>query len=278
MPNWVRNTVTSDNWELLKEKFTTKDENGKLTVDFNLVIPIPKDLNITCGSYEWKTHSFLSEELINNQNTRLKPMLDIAYDENLTQEEFVKKVLKAITIKSIQELYDINLSTDEQIKEAVENIIKGYYNLQKYGYVNWYEAHNALWNTKWNACECEIDDDLHRITFDTAWAMPFNVYSKLSKDVNIKVAYADEDLGNNYGISEFKDGIECIILADNKSIGEAMAISGYDIDEIEDYFSEDNYTDEEIQEYFNDDRESLIATTKDDLEHALRKLEKHNLA
>lgn len=278
MPNWVRNTVTSDNWELLKEKFTTKDENGKLTVDFNLVIPIPKDLNITCGSYEWKTHSFVNEELIAKQNTRLKPMLDIAYDENLTQEEFVKKVLKAITIKSIQELYDIRLSTDEQIKEAVENILKGYYNLQKYGYVNWYEAHNALWNTKWNACDCEIDDDLQRITFDTAWAMPFNVYSKLSKDVNIKVAYADEDLGNNYGISEFKDGIECIILADNKSIGEAMAISGYTEDEVEDYFSEDNYTDEEIKDYFNDDRESLIATTKDDLEHALRKLEKHNLA
>ena len=278
MPNWVRNTVTSDNWELLKEKFTRVNEDGELTVDFNLVIPVSEDLNITSGSYEWKTKSFFNEELITKQNTRLKPMLDIAYDENLTQEEFVKKVLKAITIKSIQELYDIKLSTDEQIKEAVENILKGYYNLQKYGYVNWYEAHNALWNTKWNACDCEIDDDLQRITFDTAWAMPFNVYSKLSKDVNIKVAYADEDLGNNYGISEFKDGIECIILADNKSIGEAMAVRGYTEDEIEDYFSEENYTDEEIQEYFHDNRESLIATTKDDFEHASRKLEKHNLA
>lgn len=278
MPNWVRNTVTSDNWELLKEKFTTKGENGELTVDFNLVIPVSEDLDITSGSYEWKTRSFLNEELITKQNTRLKPMLDIAYDENLTQEEFVKKVLKAITIKSIQELYDIKLSTNEQIKEAVENILKGYYNLQKYGYVNWYEAHNALWGTKWNACDCEIDDDLQRITFDTAWAMPFNIYSKLSKDVNIKVAYADEDLGNNYGISEFKDGIECIILADNKSMGEAMAIRGYTEDEIEDYFSEEGYTDEEIQEYFNDNRENLIATTKDDFEHASRKLERHNLA
>lgn len=278
MPNWVRNTVTSDNWELLKEKFTTKGENGELTVDFNLVIPVSEDLNITSGSYEWKTKSFFDEELIAKQNTRLKPMLDIAYDENLTQEEFVKKVLKAITIKSIQELYDIRLSTDEQIKEAVENILKGYYNLQKYGYVNWYEAHNALWDTKWNACNCEVDDDLQRITFDTAWAIPLNVYLKLSKDVNIKVAYADEDLGNNYGISEFKDGIECVILADNKSIGEAMAIRGYTEDEIDDYFSEEGYTDEEIQNYFNDSRENLICITKDDFEHASRKLEEHNLA
>lgn len=278
MPNWVRNIVTSDDWELLKEKFTTKGENGELTVDFNLVIPVSEDLNITSGNYEWKTKSFFNEELITKQNTRLKPMLDIAYDENLTQEEFVKKVLKAITIKSIQELYDIRLSTDEQVKGAVENILKGYYNLQKYGYVNWYEAHNALWDTKWNACDCEIDDDLQRITFDTAWAMPFNVYSELSKNVNITVAFANEDLGSNYGIIEFNDGIGCNILKHDGSIGEAMAIRGYTKDEIEDYFSEEGYTDEEIQEYFNDDRESLIATTTDDFNYAQRILEEYNLA
>ena len=31
MPNWVRNTVTSNNWELLKEKFTTN--YGQLSIE-----------------------------------------------------------------------------------------------------------------------------------------------------------------------------------------------------------------------------------------------------
>jgi hypothetical protein len=66
-------------------------------------------------------------------------------------------------------------------------------NLKKYGYKNWYDWCCAEWGTKWNAggedndnMTVDYDDDLHDtgialFQFDTAWAPPVGVYSKLKE-------------------------------------------------------------------------------------------------
>ena len=55
MPNWVTNTVKVENWDVLKEKLIDVD---KYEVDFNKLIPMPEDLNITAGGYEWQEDKY----------------------------------------------------------------------------------------------------------------------------------------------------------------------------------------------------------------------------
>ena len=51
MPNWVTNNLNIAEKDLETFKKLALDENGM--VDFNILIPRPKDLDITAGSYEW---------------------------------------------------------------------------------------------------------------------------------------------------------------------------------------------------------------------------------
>lgn len=46
MPNWVKNIVTIEDTEALK-KMLTKDNEGKLQFDFNVVLPMPEELSTT---------------------------------------------------------------------------------------------------------------------------------------------------------------------------------------------------------------------------------------
>ena len=80
-------------------------------------------------------------------------------------------------------------------------------NIAKYGCKSWYEWHNRYWNTKWNACDTEVDGN--QITFDTAWSFPAPVIEKLSElfpDVTFDFIYADEDCGSNTGCGSITNG------------------------------------------------------------------------
>ena len=53
MPNYVINKVTCDNMDELKKLLLNKDEN----VDFNIIIPKPKDLYIASGLHSYYIQS-----------------------------------------------------------------------------------------------------------------------------------------------------------------------------------------------------------------------------
>jgi hypothetical protein len=75
------------------------------------------------------------------------------------------------------------------------------------GIPNWYDWNIENWGTKWNSYSSYIEDNV--ITFDTAWSCPEPVFRKLSKmfpKVEIKVEFADEDIGSNCGILTCKNG------------------------------------------------------------------------
>lgn len=48
---------------------------------------------------------------------------------------------------------------------------------------NWYNWNNANWNTKWDACDSEVDINPHSITlrFNTAWSPPDPVFAAMSE-------------------------------------------------------------------------------------------------
>ena len=83
--------------------------------------------------------------------------------------------------------------------------------------------------------------------------------------------YADEDAGNNYGIDIYENGELTMLITDiNKSIGEAYACRGESLENIRDYYCENNFTDEEMQEYFGTDRETFIDEAEKDFNKAMQ--------
>lgn len=94
--------------------------------------------------------------------------------------------------------------------------------IQKYGYDNWYDWNIENWGTKWNAYDIKIFQNT--IEFQTAWSTPEPVIQKLSEkfpETTFTIKYADEDMGSNCGIYEYKNGqmihnqIENKIFAEN---------------------------------------------------------------
>lgn len=218
MPNHVIHKVTCSNMDKLKELLV----NEKGEVDFNIAIPRPKDLDITSGSNSYDTPSkyFFTEEAkrkLEKQRRIIGNVLEMFYDDTMTQAEFVQKVLedkKLIntikTFKGWRSRRSKNVQyvmKKKELAEALENYIKGFFNLKRYGETDWYEWSIKHWGTKWNAYDEVIDDNV--IEFSTAWSTPLPVLvevSKRLKNVEINVDYADEDIGSNCGTLEILNG------------------------------------------------------------------------
>lgn len=261
MPNWITNIVTptnKDDWGKLKELLL----NDEGAVDFNKVFPVNDDLHITAGCYEYINPngyvSSFSQITLDKQEERITPILSVIYNDTISQEDFVQcfveTQLKDMK-KVFKEVYSIHDVATKNGLENILNIVKGYFNLRRYGYVNWYEVQNTKWGTKWNACESRIDEGTMQIEFETAWSCPFPILAEISKSVPLTVAFADafadEDIGSNCGLLTINDG-ECMEYASShnensevEGLALALLIKGYDV---ESYF--EDYTDEEIQEYF----------------------------
>ena len=88
---------------------------------------------------------------------------------------------------------------------------------------DWYSWHTHFWGTKWNANETHVKND-YTVEFDTAWNTPEGVFKAISKKykTKVKVAYADEDLGNNCGIITYIDGEETSFKEGNEDFAERI--------------------------------------------------------
>lgn len=213
MPNWVMSSIIVNNekdFEKLKELLV--NENGQ--IDFEKLIPTPQDLNITAGCYEWETDVYnlgFKNDIIAKQNEILKPLLDKIYDvynnnnttkDTLTQERFVNTAINfSDVVNAIQKVHN----RDDIQNEDLKNVLKGYYNFRKYGFVNWYDFHNVKWGTKWNVDDTACIGNLS-MCFQTAWDTPLGIFKELSKHIDFTVGYADEDIGSNFGVIEVKNG------------------------------------------------------------------------
>lgn len=80
-------------------------------------------------------------------------------------------------------------------------------NVQKYGYLTWYEFCVGEWGCKWNASEVSVNGNI--MEFETPWSMPDGIAKKLSEmfpEVTLEWRYADEDTGYNVGEEHYKAG------------------------------------------------------------------------
>lgn len=175
MPNHITNqlTVEGDYERIFAEtQGDIFDESESLEFDFNKIVPMPKELNITSdGLLMW-----LKEDRFNMRAGK-------------TIDDLKKLLMKA------------------ELSE-VENFAKGVVNLKKYGYPDWYEWCCDNWGTKWNAYSVKKLEP-GTIQFQTAWAAPIPIFEALSAKypaAKFKVKFADEDVGSNIGDVTFQNG------------------------------------------------------------------------
>lgn len=189
MPNHVTNklrfeNISDDIWVHICKVLQGDDpERSYGSVDFNVLIPMPEELNIESGSIGqngyWAYRKFL---------------LDSA---GLSPEQ-----ASALELQRIGEIADPNRCNWELGKKYYENE-------QKYGYTTWYGWCNAHWGTKWNAYDCTHNDTAHEFEFLTAWCPPEPVIEKISErfpDITIVHRWADENVGYNVGGREYLAG------------------------------------------------------------------------
>ena len=257
MPNWVSNTIILKSEEDLKFfKELLVDENGE--VDFEKLIPMPKDLDITAGSYEWKVDTYglgFNKEKEVMQNKLIKPLLDNIYKEDMTQDRFVNTAINfSDVVNNIKEVHNA------QKTEDIDNILRGYYNLRKYGVINWYDFHNAEWGTKWNASET-CNNDLV-FFFQTAWSTPMGIWQELSNYLDFKVAFADEDIGCNFGVIEVENGEATIDFFEDLDKEEKYYISSA-LSGLDEHCYEEMCQDVDVEPLSEEKRQQLNELIKD---------------
>lgn len=138
------------------------------------------------------------------------------------QIQEVKEFIKVEKTEENQEVYgigtiDFNKITPMSKWVCRANLI-GEFEREKYGDENcWYKWSIKNWGTKWNAVSNPYRSESENVIFfTTAGDCPIDLIKKLSwifPEVELEIAWADEDLGYNLGIIRFKDGeiLESII-------------------------------------------------------------------
>lgn len=168
MPNWVRSKVTGISAEDL-QPYISKDDYGTEYLDFEKIIPMPKELAIESSS-------------------RL--------DKGM---EFIDSHVLSVEL--------INSLSDEE-KECLNLGFKGLYNERHYGFKDWYDWCRARWGTKWNSHDCDFCGDEFYISTAWSCPVPiFQKLSELLHK-EIEIVYADEDSGYNTGEYVFENGEE----------------------------------------------------------------------
>ena len=166
--------------------------------------------------------------------------------------------LVSMLVKEVNGSKMTNFNGIIPMPEELRNTTQGHYsgceeiferNKAKYGYCSWYDFACHNWGTKWDKNYVRIDDDV--IEFETAWNHPDGIYRKIAETIPIIVAYADEDIGSNYGIKEYrKDGESDIEIAgEDRAIANAIWRLTYDPND--EYANADDY-DDEVQSEVDD--------------------------
>lgn len=201
MPNYVTNEISfSGNKDVIEKIINAvQSDDGQNCIDFNKIIPMPKSLDVTCGS--------ITDTALSSIITAINPDTKDYGEKKASRSEFIELVKKASAFNSELDtaMTDVQSENIKLGKTYLNNILE-------YGVPTWYEWCNRNWGTKWNASDTNRIND-HTMCFQTAWAAPIPVIKTLAEkypDVTIHLRWADEDTGYNTGIGEFKGLTETI--------------------------------------------------------------------
>ena len=184
MPNHVKNRLEFKGskvdiakvFNLIKGE--KKEDEDERLIDFNKIIPMPKELNIDSSS----TGELAQALLFNTGGSMF-----------LGKQECIRRFSE--------------LSPERKQKE-VEAALRYQGNIDKYGHSTWYGWCPENWGTKWNAYGISKESG-SVILFNTAWNSVVKLIGVLASrfpSVEICYEWADEDIGYNVGMCRYKNG------------------------------------------------------------------------
>lgn len=203
MPNWCENVleISGENPELINAIFNKvmvyDKQQKRYVVDFNLLIPIPEELEIiSCnvGDNSAELLSFSKET----------PLTDKFIYEKLRLSEKNEQRLLTLSIKECWNVGDfiqwLKSNPEEQIEFNYDLTLGQTYldNQKKYGAPNWYKWRYQNWGVKWNADTQYFDETFSEgdtsffVIFNTPWNPPIewiNTLIKAFPEVHIKLTY-----------------------------------------------------------------------------------------
>lgn len=211
MPNWVRNqfTIRGPQEDLMK---FVEDVKGDEPFDFNKLIPMPPELNVTSGSNEKeKMLFFLSDRLTMPEEDILQRNFDdVLRRHNIKEGTTVKCCFNNIE-RILESLKNLVSRCDFNWDKFYDEGMCYSRNMAEYGYTTWYNWCVDVWGTKWNACDSvvSVNEDHVEVMFNTAWSMPEGIFEAIAEKyltLSIDGVFADEDIGSNCGTFTIVDG------------------------------------------------------------------------
>ena len=199
MPNWVQNIIHLEGNRNDIRKVLSLVKSDKSDFDFNLILPMPEELNISSSSINDKAIVCYASHKACIPFDKVKEKY-LAYVTNMFNpyyaEDLYKGLKKMDDKEELERLYELG-------KQCCNNI-------DKYGHVTWYSWRCDTWGTKWPADGVYIDDNT--IEFQTAWSCPVGILERFAEicaecDVTFEGEYADEDRGYNTGEFNSETGI-----------------------------------------------------------------------
>lgn len=189
MPNWTHNKIICK--KEIAEKLLTQIEDTYI-LDFNKLIPMPNELNLTSGRIEDYSVVYYYKNISDEEKLKVKRILENSKDDfygnfwNKYKDDINKVINGIINTSEIQNCYDLE---DKEIKEKYTNIYdlgKQYIdNIKEYNFSTWYDWRIENWGTKWNVEEevsvIDTGNNELEILFDTAWDLPEKIMLKFSE-------------------------------------------------------------------------------------------------
>lgn len=199
MPNWCYNKLEirfqNEQSDALHNALFSYIESDQLSLDFNCLLPMPKELNIpACHRTEPAFNLLqldgkrrLTYPIIYNfiDKDQVKRIYKKAKQHHWTVSDFIRWLSKR---PKEQTTLNLDISLGQQYC----------HNLNQYGYTDWYEWCCATWGCKWNAdldsCSIFLGESGNCITccFDTPWSPPTNWFKTLCHrfpEVNFTLSY-----------------------------------------------------------------------------------------
>lgn len=206
MPNWCYNEITineKDKHKILKASF----EDGKLeyAVDFNIISPMPQELEVVSGSSnDVDMYIFMSERGKFTAEETAKRFATLGLDKDkIITNAFSDNWYLEISKRA---MYQLSKNSEDCVNEQYDcgkQLIENYIN---YGVPSWYEWRYKNWGCKWNASSSQIlvdecDEDNIVIYFETPWGPPVEWCAALAKagiDFNLRWTTEDGYSGEIY--------------------------------------------------------------------------------
>ena len=171
------------------EKLLAMIRGDDSVIDFNKIIPMPEPLRMELG---------------NPTNNGLKAYLDfisVYIFDGMKNKPDLLNIPEKSEQAFLRMRSDIKRDEWELGKAAFQNQLR-------YGTPNWCEWMIVNWGTKSAAYGTGLVG-YKIIIFHTAWSRAMPVITKLAQmypDISFEYRWADEDIGANVGIAEFKGG------------------------------------------------------------------------